>query len=140
MSTPAPLTELQIQIRLLKWTKETYPKQCRDFHAITNGTNRNFIRRNLDSMSGVVRGIPDLFLPSPVQIYIDKPVFYHGLYLELKKNKRCYPSKAQRAFLKSANNMGYAGTVAKSLEEAKDIVDCYLTAPHRMCKYTDKYS
>ena len=118
-SKPA-LTELQIQIRIIKAAKDAYPHECRLLHHIPNGANTNNIRGKLNQMSGIIAGIPDLFLPYPTSKY-------HGLYMEVKKDQKARVRKDQRHCLTELAKEGYFTCVARSPEEGIKIIDYYLT-------------
>ena len=119
-------TELKVQIALMRWMKEAFPIQAEMLVSIPNGVRSNHIRGNLLNLSGLTKGLPDLFLACPVQIWVDKPDFYHGLWLELKRDEKCYASKAQKETLEKLARRGYVGAVAKGLEEGKFWITTYL--------------
>ena len=110
----------------MRWMKKEFPVQAEMLFSIPNGVRSNHIRGNLLNLSGLTKGLPDLFLACPVQIWIDKPYFYHGLWLELKRDAKCYASKAQKETLEKLARRGYVGAVAKGLQEGQFWITTYL--------------
>lgn len=115
-------TEHELQCTLMSW----WTMQCRKFkvpeqllYAIPNGGHRNIITAKKLKNEGVRAGVPDLFLAVPRGIW-------HGMYLELKRNKHCRPSDAQAIMLKLLDTRGYHTVVAHSFDEAVDAIKKYL--------------
>lgn len=89
-------------------------------HAIPNGgargndTQTNKIRGAMLKAEGVKKGVPDIFLPVPLN-------GYHGLYIEMKvaDRKKGRPSKEQEQFLDSVGKLGYAYAICYGADEAK---------------------
>jgi VRR-NUC domain len=69
---------------------------------------------------GVSAGFPDIEIPLPI------PGLYHGLYIELKRQKGGFLSDAQLDWLKYLNGQGYHAVRANGFEEAKQVVLDYL--------------
>jgi len=79
---------------------------------------------------GLLPGLSDLFIfyPSPS---------YHGLFLEIKRNKVYTPSErrtptwiAQEEFLKRVNDIGYCGKTCYGLDDGIKIIKEYLGEPN----------
>lgn len=92
-------------------------------HAIPNGGARgndsqtNKIRGAMLKAEGVKKGVPDIFLPVPLN-------GYHGLYIEMKvaDKKKGRASAEQLAFLHNVGKLGYAYAICYGAEEAKQII------------------
>lgn len=95
-------------------------------HAIPNGgargndTQTNKIRGAMLKAEGVKKGVPDIFLPVPMN-------GYHGLYIEMKvaDRKKGRPSDEQKAFLDSVGKLGYAYAICYGANEAKSAICSY---------------
>lgn len=95
-------------------------------HAIPNGGARgndsqtNKIRGAMLKAEGVKKGVPDIFLPMPLN-------GYHGLYIEMKvaDNKKGRPSAEQLAFLDNVGKLGYAYAICYGAEQAKKVICQY---------------
>jgi hypothetical protein len=102
-------------------------------HAIPNGGSRGdskqsrSIRGGQLKAEGVKPGIPDIFLPLPVEAW-------HGLYIEMKKpsvkpkkaSSRGGVSDEQIEFRDYAHKNGYGHVVCYSWKEAADILKEYV--------------
>lgn len=53
---------------------------------------------------GLRKGFPDLFIPKALK-------GYHGLFIELKRDKHSYPTKEQLEWICHLNKSGYKATV-----------------------------
>lgn len=60
---------------------------------------------------GLRKGVPDLFIPQARK-------GYHGLFLELKKDVTCKPTKEQMAWIMKLNTAGYYATVCYGADAA----------------------
>jgi L-lactate utilization protein LutB len=45
--------------------------------------------------------------------------------IEVKKDKNSYPTKQQKEWIDNLNKRGYSAHVAKSFEDAKNVIDNY---------------
>lgn len=104
------------QIKLAVWLTKRNIK----FYAIPNGGKRNFWEAMKLKRTGVQRGVPDICVPIPSG-------GYHSLYIELKRQKGGVVSSEQREWLDWLNKAGFYARVAKGFEEAKVIVEFYLS-------------
>lgn len=108
-------SEDQEQIKLATWLT----MQGIRFYAIPNGGKRNLFEALKLKRMGVVAGVPDLCIPVPSG-------GYHGLYIELKREKGGKVSTNQSEWLAFLSGKGYYAQVARGFEEAKEIVTHYL--------------
>lgn len=69
---------------------------------------------------GLRKGFPDLLFPTPHK-------GYHGLYIELKRDKTCKPTAEQWRWINYLNEQGYRATVCYGATEAIDEIDWYFT-------------
>lgn len=67
---------------------------------------------------GLSRGFPDLCFPTPRK-------GYHGLYIELKRDKTCKPTAEQWQWINYLNEQGYRATVCYGAGEAIDEINWY---------------
>jgi hypothetical protein len=108
-------TEDQEQAALVQWMTL---KRIR-FFAIPNGGARHIAEAVKFKRCGVIRGVPDLMVPVPSGSY-------HGLFLELKRQRggRLTPEQVEwLAFLRSQD---YWADFAHGFEEARNIIITYL--------------
>ena len=129
-----PLTELQIQIRFLKWLSLHYSKTAAVTGHIPNSAQKNIVQQGLFKQAGLRRGLPDLmvFQKMLYRNELGQVRRYHGLALEIKKNAKCYPSPEQRSWLCVLNDLGWAAVCPKGLEQTQAMTRCYLETPHKM--------
>jgi hypothetical protein len=81
-------SEANLQQQCVKWFDMQYPQYSRYLFHIRNGGSIKSAREGLKfKRMGVRKGIPDLFLSLPTDMW-------HGMYIELKK-KGGKPSKEQ---------------------------------------------
>jgi hypothetical protein len=108
-------TEDEEQITLATWLT----KQGIRFYAIPNGGRRNLREAVKLKRTGLSPGVPDICIPIPSGCY-------HGLYIELKRQKGGKLSTEQINWLEFLRERGYYADVAFGFEEAKQIVLYYL--------------
>ena len=112
-------TEAQLQTALIKYINWAYPKIR--YCASLGGQYQKFIsQRKKAKATGYVAGFPDLQI---MEIRGE----YHGLFIELKLNKRCYASQQQLNWIKDLKERGYYAKVCKGLDECIETLDYYLT-------------
>lgn len=77
---------------------------------------------------GLRSGVSDLFIYYPTKSF-------HGLWLEVKRNKNYSPSErktdtwiAQEEFIRLVKSVGYAGYFCYGFEDGKNIIESYLLA------------
>ena len=113
-------TEAEDQIRLATWLT----KMGIRFSASANGGSRNYLEAAKLKRMGVSPGFPDIFIPIP-----SGP--YHGLLIELKREKGGKASDAQIGWLTYLRDKGYYAEISHGFEEAKEIVLHYLSLTPR---------
>lgn len=101
-----------------------YP-QLKWLHAIPNANSHRQVAE------GCRAGISDIFLPWPTMFKHVIVTKYHGLYIELKVEKRrnqknggC--SEDQLEFIDYANKLGYCAKVCYGWQEAVKVIEDYL--------------
>ena len=90
--------------------------------AVPNGAKRSIITASILKREGVRRGVPDILLLSPSN-------GFHGLAIEMKKEKGGVISPEQKEWLKNLQEEGYAAFVCKGAEDAIDTIKRYLEKP-----------
>ena len=114
-------TEADEQILLMQWAaynRGKYP-ELGMLHHIPNGGSRNRIEAARLKAQGVCPGVPDLCLP------VARGGF-HGLYIELKRQRGGRLSGDQRAWLEALNRNGYRAVRCDGWEEATQVIAQYL--------------
>ena len=109
-----PPTEDQEQAWLVAWMRKSHPEHR--IFAIPNGGFRHKQTAVLMKATGASAGVPDLFIPSL------------RLFIEMKRKKGGRVSPEQKAWLEYLNNAGYKAAVCKGFLEAKEVIECYLSA------------
>ncbi len=114
--------ESKEQSSLIQWIKlstKKYPDLAY-LHCSLNGVKLSAIQANVAKSQGMIKGVPDLFLPLNNGIY-------SGIFIEMKygKNKT---TPEQDKFLAYVTTQGYYATVCYSWIEAKDELVKYLEA------------
>lgn len=104
------------QIRLAIWLTQ----QGIRFTASANGAKRSLPYALKLKRMGLSPGFPDIEIPFPSGSY-------HGLYIELKREKGGRPSDSQKGWIDYLNEKGYFATFAYGFDEAKEIVLHYLS-------------
>lgn len=120
---PRPPSEHTEQVELLKWWRVVAPLQygidADLLFAVPNGGLRNIGTAQRLKAEGVIAGVADLFLAVPVQPY-------HGLFLEMKRQRLGHQSAAQKIFAGKVEQMGYAYFLAKGAADAEKMIQSYL--------------
>lgn len=109
-------TEDQEQVKLATWLNLHGIR----FYAIPNGGRRNLMEAFKFKRTGVSPGVPDICVPVPSGRY-------HGLYIELKRQKGGKTSQNQLDWLNYLREKGYYAEVAHGFDEAREIVLHYLS-------------
>jgi len=103
----------QIQlIKYLRWNKIPH-------YAVPNGGSRNPAEAKNLKAEGVSAGVPDVCIPVPNKEY-------HGLYIEMKRQKGGKVSEKQKEWIEKLNKLGYLAVVCRGYEEAKEVVERYM--------------
>ena len=68
---------------------------------------------------GLRKGFPDLFIPTARR-------GFHGLFIELKRDKLVYPKKEQREWIEYLNRQGYHAVICWGVDEAINEIKNYM--------------
>jgi hypothetical protein len=97
------------QAEFVQWMKRTYPEH--KIFAIPNGGMRSKAVAMKLKVEGVMRGVPDLFIPSL------------RLFVEMKKQKGFTVSPEQQEWIDYLNNVGYTAQVCNGKDSAIELVE-----------------
>ena len=114
-------TEHQEQCRVFEWSRSNIAKHAELalLHASLNGVKLSPGAAKKAWLSGMLSGIPDMFLPIPRN-------GKHGLFIEQKRKKGGVTSDKQKKMLAILNQLGYDACVCKGAEEAIAKIKEYL--------------
>lgn len=111
------------QENVIKWARDnekTYPFLWM-LHSSLNGVRLSKMQAGKAKASGMLSGVPDLFLPVP------RGCFF-GLYIEMKSaTGRIMPSQSR--YLKTVSDFGYSAVVCYSANEAIKTIENYYFDP-----------
>ena len=108
--------ELKVQIAVVKWLKLQYPNVL--YCASAGGMRTSLAVAKKMKASGYVKGFPDLG--------IFKPTYkHHGLFIELKADKKSYPTKEQKEWIENLKAVGYHAVVCKGFDSAIEEITKY---------------
>lgn len=114
-------TEAEEQATLFGWARmmsRKHPELLLMFH-IPNGGARRQSEAARFKAEGVKAGVPDLFLPVARGSW-------HGLFIEMKREKGGRLSTEQRIWLDALRGQGYAAYVAYGWKDAATLIESYL--------------
>lgn len=117
------MTEHEEQValmRLVEIHKGRWPELGMLF-SIPNGGDRNPIVGKKLKAEGVRKGVPDLCLCLPRG-------GYHGLFIEMKRQKGGAVSPEQKAWIAALNALGYRAEVCKGAAAAWEVISEYVQA------------
>lgn len=110
------------QCALMKW----WHLSCNRFgadekllFAIPNGGRRDVVTASNLRAEGVRAGVPDLFLAVPA-------FGFHGLFIEMKREKGGVVSDFQKEYISLLHERGYNAIVCHGWIEAKNSIESYL--------------
>jgi len=107
------------QEKVIKWARDnekSYPFLWM-LHSSLNGVKLSKTQAGKAKASGMLSGVPDLFLPV-------RSFQYCGLYIEMKSaTGRIMPSQSR--YLKTVSDFGYAAFVCYSADEAIEKIKSY---------------
>tara|TARA_R110002072_G_scaffold163768_2_gene316593 strand:+ start:5420 stop:5773 length:354 start_codon:yes stop_codon:yes gene_type:complete len=109
--------EANLQYRFCVYMQLQYPKIR--YCASLGGIRTSIKQAVLAKKTGYVKGFPDMQICKVNSKYA-------GLFLEIKADKTCYPSKEQKQWVADLNEEGYYAKVVKGLEECMDVLDWYM--------------
>ena len=111
------------QENVIKWARDNeknYPFLWL-LHSSLNGVRLSKIQAGKAKASGMLSGVPDLFLPVPRGSFC-------GLYIEMKSaTGRIMPSQSR--YLKAVSDFGYNAVVCYSSSEAIETIENYYFDP-----------
>ena len=117
-------TEDQDQAALIQWFDWWAPTNLKErLFAVPNGGLRNVVVAKKLKAQGVRAGVPDLFL-------LVQRHGFHGLVIEMKREKGGRLSEEQAAWLEWLNEYGFMAVVCCGFEAAKKTIIDYLSAEH----------
>lgn len=90
------------------------------FYAVPNGGKRDIVEAVKFKRTGVSPGVPDLCVPVARG-------GYHGLYIELKRQRGATLSEKQKEWIEFLVNNGYYAQVAYGFDEARKTVLFYFS-------------
>ena len=112
------ISEEKVQINITQYLKLQYPNVL--FTATMGGQfQRHYSQRLKAKRTGYLKGVSDLLIFEPNEKY-------NGLFIELKKDKKSYPTKEQKIFIENALNRGYYAVCCKGFDHCKDTIDKYM--------------
>lgn len=111
-------SEDEEQALLVDWLRS----QGIRFYAIPNGGKREIKEAVKFKRTGVSAGVPDLCIPIPVP-----SAGYHGLYIELKRQRGSTVTEKQKEWIEFLVNNGYYAQVAYGFDEARKTVLFYFS-------------
>jgi hypothetical protein len=106
-------------VALARWFRVTYPELDRLFWHTPNGGARDPRQAAQLKREGTKPGVPDYFLAFPQS-------HYHGLFLELKREKGGSLSKDQKIVIAILREQGFFVEVGLGWMEASFIIEGYL--------------
>jgi hypothetical protein len=126
-------TENAEQRAFVKWLK-LHPKLKELIIKLNNEGKRTEAQAWNLKLMGLCKGASDLFIPYPVKRANDQ--WYHGLFIEMKRNQNYTPSQrstdtwiAQESFIKLMKSMGYYAVMCYGWSDAVRVVELYLNRP-----------
>ena len=121
--------EEEVQKGVVKYLKLKYPKA--KYCASLGGIRTSFKQAVKAKATGYVKGFPDLQICVPMERGVEGEGgakgggTYHGLFLEIKKDKKSYPTKEQKEWIAYLNENGYCARVTKGIDESIQTIDDY---------------
>tara|TARA_R110000737_G_scaffold154707_1_gene183768 strand:- start:1526 stop:1879 length:354 start_codon:yes stop_codon:yes gene_type:complete len=111
--------ELMVQIAVVNWLKYNFPNML--YCASAGGMRTSLSVAKKMKASGYVKGMPDLQIMHPTKKH-------HGMFIELKANKKCYASKEQKEWIVNLNERGYYAVVCKGFDESIEQITNYINS------------
>ena len=115
----APESEANQQEIVVKYLRLAYPDAL--YCASAGGMRTSYLQAIKMKRTGYVKGFPDLFIYEPNQDY-------HGLAIEMKKEKGGVASPEQKWWQEQLRNRGYASYICKGKDEAIKVIDEYFNS------------
>lgn len=118
LPVPSESVEQTCLFRWAGYTSAAHPELELMYH-IPNGGKRNITTAKRLKAEGVKAGVPDIHLPVPRGSY-------HGLYIELKRQKGSDTTENQDWWIEQLSKQGYFTAVCKGWEAATKVILEYL--------------
>jgi hypothetical protein len=112
----APESESNQQEIVIKYLRLAYPDAL--YCASAGGMRTSYLQAIKMKRTGYVKGFPDLFIYEPRGEF-------HGLAIEMKKEKGGVASPEQKRWQDDLRNRGYCSYICKGSEEAIKQIDEY---------------
>ena len=114
-------SEDEEQMQVVEWAtlSEGRWPELRWLYHTPNGGKRGKAEAARFKRMGVKAGVPDLFLPVPCGQY-------HGLYIEMKRQKGGKLSRDQREWIDGLRRNGYRVWRCNGAKEAIDVLEAYM--------------
>lgn len=116
--TPKEADEQTALFRWAAYAAGKYPQLRLMFHIPNEGLRNPRTGQRLKEQ-GMKPGVPDIFLPCARGVY-------HGLFIELKRQKYSRVSEDQAVWIDRLNRLGYRAVICKGWEAAKAEIVAYL--------------
>ncbi len=113
-----PESESNQQEIVIKYLKLAYPDAL--YCASAGGMRTSYLQAIKMKRTGYVKGFPDLFIYEPRGEF-------HGLAIEMKKEKGGTASPEQKEWQEQLRNRGYCSYICKGNEEAIKVIDEYFS-------------
>ena len=114
------------QMMVIRWAAHMMGRwpDLKWLYHIPNGGKRGKVEAARFKAMGVKAGVPDLFLPVPCGQY-------HGLYIEMKRQKGGKLSRDQREWIDGLRRNGYRVWRCNGAKEAIDVLEAYMRERER---------
>jgi hypothetical protein len=113
-----PESESNQQEIVIKYLRLAYPDAL--YCASAGGMRTSYLQAVKMKRTGYVKGFPDLFIYEPRGEF-------HGLAIEMKKEKGGVASPEQKRWQDDLRNRGYCSYICKGKDEAIKIIDEYFS-------------
>lgn len=113
----APESEANQQEIVVKYLRLAYPTAL--YCASAGGMRTSYLQAIKMKRTGYVKGFPDLFIYEPRGEF-------HGLAIEMKKEKGGVASPEQKEWQEQLRNRNYCSYICKGNEQAIKVIDEYL--------------
>ena len=113
-----PESEQNQQEIVIKYLRLAYPDAL--YCASAGGMRTSYLQAVKMKRTGYVKGFPDLFIYEPRGEF-------HGLAIEMKKEKGGTASPEQKEWQEQLRNRGYCSYICKGNEEAIKVIDEYFS-------------
>lgn len=115
--TKVVLSEHEEQVKVINFCRKNW--QLANVFAIPNGGKRSMVAAMRANAEGLSSGVPDLMIPCA-------NAHYHGLFIEMKKEKGGVVSATQKEWLSRLTSAGYKAVVCKGHQEAIAVLNEYI--------------